>query len=107
MSLTSQTQQGEIREPGVPDPAPATEKWKEARENVASNTSAEIASDGLIAPNEFISNSNGKGDESNFESVDDAGAPRQRVYHTGWRLHALTAGWVRSFSHSLMNPVRD
>jgi hypothetical protein len=108
MSLPSQSQQGEIREPGIPDPAPAAEKWKDARETIASSTSTEIASDGSNAPNEYASNSNGKGDDkTNFESIDDAGAPRQRVYHTGWRLHALTAGWVRSFPHNLIPPVLD
>lgn len=86
MSVPShtQSQQGEIREPRVPDPAQAAENWKDARDTVASSISTEVASDGPNAPTEFISNSNDKGDDkSNFESIDDAGAPRQRVYHTG------------------------
>ncbi|KAH8743081.1 major facilitator superfamily transporter [Hyaloscypha finlandica] len=49
--------------------------------------------DGLNAPNGLISKGNGDGNEkSNFDSNGDAVAPRQKVYHTGWRLHALTAG---------------
>jgi hypothetical protein len=93
MSLPSNSQQGEVREPGVPDPAHAPENWNDAREAVASSTSTEAASDGPNAPNGLVSNGNGNGnDKSNIDSIDDAGAPRQKVYHTGWRLHALTAG---------------
>jgi hypothetical protein len=108
MSLPSNSQQGEVRESGVPEPAHAPENWNDAREAVASSTSTEATSDGLNAPNGLISKGNGDGNEkSNFDSNGDAVAPRQKVYHTGWRLHALTAGYVYSFSHNLRPPVLD
>jgi hypothetical protein len=96
MSLPSNSQQGQVRESGVPEPAHAPENWNDAREAVASSTSTEATeatSDGLNAPNGLISKDNGDGNEkSNIDSNGDVVVPRQKVYHTGWRLHALTAG---------------
>ena len=93
MSLLSGTQQGEVREPGIQAIVHAPENWNDAKEAVASRNSTEAASDVLNAPNGFVSSGNGNGnDKSNIDSIDDAGAPRQKVYYTGWRLHALTAG---------------
>lgn len=97
MSLLSDTQQGEVREPGIQAIVHAPENWNDAKEAVASRNSTEAASDVLNAPNGFVSSGNGNdnyndNDKSNIDSIDDAGAPRQKVYYTGWRLHALTAG---------------
>lgn len=91
MSLPSNTQQGEVREPGIQAFVHAPENWNDSKEVVVSSNSTEAASDVLNAPNGFISTGNGN-DKSNIDSIDGAGAPRRKVYYTGWRLHALTAG---------------
>ncbi len=42
-----------------------------------------------VTPNSFSSNNTtGK---SNLDTSDEPNDPKPRVYHTGWRLHALTA----------------
>ena len=93
MSLPSSTQQGGVREPDVQNPAYALKKSNDAKRAVVSSASIEAASDESNTLNEPVSNSNDH-EKSNLESLDDADAdgPTQKVYHTGWRLHALTAG---------------
>lgn len=40
-----------------------------------------------------LNNMNDKDNKTSAnESTEPVGVPRQRVYHAGWRLHALTAG---------------
>jgi len=93
MSLPSNAQHDEVLEPRIPGPAHTLESWNDAKEAVALNTSIEATSDVANASHKPVLNVNGYNNEkNNTDSIDDAGAPRKKVYHTGWRLHALTAG---------------
>ncbi|POR31012.1 Putative MFS-type transporter [Tolypocladium paradoxum] len=94
-SSPSAVQQEEPRQPRPSSPDEQNNDSKEAAVEaeavVGSGARTEVASNAPNARNVLvpIDSNNAK---SNVGSNDDSDEPRPKVYHTGWRLHALTAG---------------